>query len=137
MRRRAFIGGVGAAALVGPRGAWGQQGAMPVIGLLSPGSAETFADRVRAFRHGLNENGYVEGRNVAIDFRWTEGRYDSLPSLAAELVRSQVAVIVTLGGTASAIAAKAATSTIPIVIQLGFDPVETGLVSSLSRPGGN
>ena len=134
IKRREFITLLGGAA-VWPLEAHAQQGGMPVIGFLNPTSPDPNVDLLRAFRQGLKETGYVEGENVAIEYRWAENQIDRLPSLAAELVRKQVAVIATIGTAASA--AKAATTTIPIVSLIGADPAESGLVASLARPGGN
>jgi putative ABC transport system substrate-binding protein len=135
MQRRAFITGLGAAACSYTAPA--QQVGPPVIGLLLPQSPDAYAERLVAFHRGLAEVGYVEDRNVAIVSRWADGQADRVPALAAELVSTRPAVIVVLGSTPGALALKAATKTIPVVFQIGPDPVVVGLVPSLSRPGNN
>jgi putative ABC transport system substrate-binding protein len=137
MRRREFIKLLSNTVVAWPLTARAQQPAMPVIGYLSSVSPQPFANYVAGFRAGLKEAGYIDGQNVTIEFRWAEGHYDCLPEMAADLVRHKVAVLVSTGGEPSVLAAKAATTTIPIVFTSGIDPIRAGIVTSLSRPGGN
>jgi putative ABC transport system substrate-binding protein len=135
MRRREFIALVGGAAAAWPVAAYAQQ--MPSIGILGIGSAANMVPQITAFRGGLNELGYIEGKNVRFEYRWAEGHNDRLPELATDLVEQHVSLIITVGGTPPALAAKAATSAVPVLFGIGTDPVAFGLVTSLNRPGGN
>jgi putative ABC transport system substrate-binding protein len=137
LRRREFITLVGGAAASWPVGAQAQQAGMPVVGLLSSTSPDTYAHVVAAFHKGMNETGFFQGQNVIVEYRWADGHYERLPRLATELVGRHLDVIATVGGTVSALAAAGATATIPVVFTIGGDPVSLGLVASLARPGGN
>jgi putative ABC transport system substrate-binding protein len=137
MRRRDFITLLGGSAITWPSAARAQLPALPVVGFLGSGSLQSDAFRLAAVQQGLTESGYVEGRNVAFEYRWAEDHYERLPALAAELVRRGIAVLISIGGNTSAVAAKSSTATIPVVFATGSDPIKLGLVTSLNRPGGN
>jgi putative ABC transport system substrate-binding protein len=137
MTRREFITLIGGATVAWPIGARGQPPSMPMVGFLNVGFADRSAHQVAAFRQGLKETGYIEGRNITVEFRWADGRYDRLPTLAADLIRREAAVILTGGGEAPFRAVRAASETVPIVFNIGNDPVQLGLVASLAKPGGN
>jgi putative ABC transport system substrate-binding protein len=137
IERRQFISALGAAAVAWPLAARAQQPAMPTVGFLNSGASDTWTRFVIAFRQGLKEAGYVENHNVVVEYRWANGRYDDLPALASELVQLKAAVIIATGGMVTAVAAKKASSAIPIVFVNGSDPIKFGLVSSFNRPGGN
>jgi putative tryptophan/tyrosine transport system substrate-binding protein len=137
VRRRTFIGLPGGAAATWPLAARAQQATMPVIGYLAVTSPEAFGSRLQAFRQGLFETGYQEGRNVTVEYLWADSQFDRLPALASDLVGRRPSTIVAAGSTAAALAVKAATNTIPIVFEIGGDPLAAGIVPSLSRPGGN
>jgi putative ABC transport system substrate-binding protein len=137
MRRREFLTILGGAAAASPFRSQAQQMVRPVVGLLGADAPDQYADRLQAFREGLKEAGYREGENLTVEYRWAEGKNDEMPALAAELARLNVSAIVALGSTPAALAAKGATTTIPVIFFVGTDPIRLGLVASLARPGGN